>query len=315
MATPGSAVLRPPLSTEYQTTGIWKYRPYLTKYVFVHRGSVVLLAVLLLGATALQFVNPLIQGKFIDSARAGGPLRILIALGLLSPGTAVFAQLLSLVETSVAQSLGWKATNQLRGDLLVHTLRLDPSFHAHYTPGALIERIDGDVVLLANFFSRFVVYIVGNGLMIIAVLVLFWGIDWRVGLLMTALVAAATALIYLVRNVAPRRNNDVREASANQMGFILERIGGAEDIRSNGAVGYVMWDFYAYARSLYRRRQVAAVMETPTNWILVLALYGGLAVALGSGAYLFVQGAISLVQLGGNTIWFRRSADDRCRST
>jgi len=275
-------------------SAIRSYRHYLSRYVFPHRREVGLLSLALFAATGLQFASPLIQGRFIDGARAGQPMSTLLVLGVLALVTAAFGQAVSVTETYVAQRLGWRATNQLRDDLLVHTLRLDLSFFGSHTPGELIERIDGDVLLLANFFSRFVVYIVGNGLMIVLVLALFWKVDWRVGLAMTLLVVTATALIFAVRTLAPKYVEAGREASAAAMGFILEHLAGAEDLRANGAVEYVLWRFAGYARNLFRRRRVADVMATPTNWVLFFASYGGLALALGFGGYLFLHGAISL---------------------
>ena len=41
----------------------------------------------------------------------------------------------------------------LRADLAEHCLYLDMSFHNARTPGEMIERVDGDVNVLANFFS------------------------------------------------------------------------------------------------------------------------------------------------------------------
>jgi hypothetical protein len=38
-------------------------------------------------------------------------------------------------------------------DLTLHCLRLDMAFHHARTPGQMIERVDGDVGLLGNFFS------------------------------------------------------------------------------------------------------------------------------------------------------------------
>ena len=42
-------------------------------------------------------------------------------------------------------------TNQLRTNLATHCLQLDMPFHHRHTPGALIERIDGDVGQLERF--------------------------------------------------------------------------------------------------------------------------------------------------------------------
>ena len=69
---------------------------------------------------------------------------------------------------------------------VAHLLRLDASFHTARTPGELIERVDGDVAMLARFFSRFVVYVLGNGILILSVLALLFDVDWRIGLGLSA---------------------------------------------------------------------------------------------------------------------------------
>src|SRR5438067_707944 len=81
------------------------------------------------------------------------------------------------VEVHVAETVGLTATIRLRADLALHVLRLDPAFHAIHTPGELIERTDGDVATLGNFFSRFVVYLCGNALLLVGILVLLAQID------------------------------------------------------------------------------------------------------------------------------------------
>src|SRR5260370_27556469 len=60
-------------------------------------------------------------------------------------------------------------------------LRVDARCHTAHTPGELIERVDGDVATLARFFSRFVVSVLGNGLLLLGVLGLLYHVDWRVG--------------------------------------------------------------------------------------------------------------------------------------
>jgi ABC-type multidrug transport system fused ATPase/permease subunit len=249
---------------------------------------------LVLAGIVLQLANPLILRQFIDDAQRGEPLGTLTALAGAFLGVAIVTQVVSVTETYVAQDLGWLATNRLRVDLAVHCLRLDPPFYAAHSPGELIERIDGDVLTLANFFSRFVVYVLGNGLLVLGVIVLFWHIDWRVGLAMTALVAAAVIALYLLRDIANPHWRAARQASADLMGFIEERLSGTEDIRSSGATAYVMRGLYVRMRSLLRHRQRAIVIGYTLGWVLTLFFYGSMAIALGLGSYLFLQGSITI---------------------
>jgi ABC-type multidrug transport system fused ATPase/permease subunit len=244
----------------------------------------VVAACLLLATIGLQLANPLILRQFIDDAQRGEPAGTLSVIAAVFLAVAILAQVVSVAETYVSQNLGWLATNRLRVDLALHCLRLDPAFHAAHTPGELIERIDGDVLALTNFFSRFVVYVLGNGLMILGVLVLFWRVDWRVGAAMTALVIASAVAIQLLRDVATPHWRASRQASAELMGFIEERLSGTEDIRSSGATAYVMRRLYEHMRSLLRHRQWAAVIGYTLGWVLTLSFYGAMAIVLGLGS-------------------------------
>ena len=77
---------------------------------------------------------------------------------------AIVTQLLQIGATYFSEQLAWAATNALRRDLATHTLGLDMSFHTATSPGDIIERVDGDVAALANFFSQFVLQIIGGAL-------------------------------------------------------------------------------------------------------------------------------------------------------
>ncbi|HEY8291309.1 MAG TPA: ABC transporter transmembrane domain-containing protein, partial [Thermomicrobiales bacterium] len=108
-----------------------------------------LLAVTLCAIIGVQVVTPLVASRFIDQATAGGALRGLIFLALLTMGLALVGQGAAVAETYVAENVSWAATNALRADLVAHLLRLDAPFHTAHTPGELIERVDGDVTTLA----------------------------------------------------------------------------------------------------------------------------------------------------------------------
>ena len=88
------------------------------------------------------------------------------------------------------------ATNTAPADAkpMLHLLRLDLSFHHAHTPGELIERLDGDVTALANFFSRFVVYVAGNVVLLAGVVLLLGREDALIGL-ETAVFAVAILVI------------------------------------------------------------------------------------------------------------------------
>ncbi len=270
------------------------YRRLLSTYLKPQRLRVGMLAVLLGGSISLQLVSPQILRYFIDTARSGASLRTLTGVALFFLAVALAGQLVSVAETYVAENVGWTAANRLRADLALHCLQLDPGFHNLHTPGDLIERIDGDVAALGNFFSRFVGYVLGNGILLIGVLVLLWRIDWRIGLAVTTFVGAALIVLSYFRNFAVPHWAAARQANADLFGYLEERLGGTEDIRSSGAVAYALRGFFGASRDLlYKQRRAALIgVATTQNTFVLFGL--GTAVSLTIAAYLFKLGAITI---------------------
>lgn len=256
--------------------------------------SVAFLALLLGGNIGLQLYNPTVLKQFIDSAAAGAPPGRLIGLGLAFLASALAVQAVSLLATYVSQNVGWRATNQLRLDLTRHVLDLDLAFHTSRSPGELIERIDGDATLLANFFSQFVIRVVGNLLLMAGMLVALFLLDWRAGAAITCFAVLNLLGLLWTRGAAKDGWLASRQTSAEYFGFLGERLTGTEDIRANGAEPYVLRGFY----QMLRRRLGAELKAGRGMAITLVVSFGlialGMSTAFAISAYLVSVGAISL---------------------
>jgi ATP-binding cassette subfamily B protein len=270
------------------------YTQLLTKYLGPKRYSVISLSILVLASIGLQLVLPQIMGKFIDTVQAGGTLETLIRLGLVYIGLALVQLCISLGAAYLGENVGWGATNALRSDLASHCLQLDLSFHNSHTPGEMIERIDGDITALSNFFSHFVIQIVGNGLLLLGISFLLFKVNVGVGLTITIFMVVVLFILGRFRNIAVPHWKAERQASAELFGFLEERLAGTEDIGANGGKSYVMSHFYRLMRELLNRALRAAMMiNILLNTTLVLFAVGN-AAAFAVGAYLFEGEIISL---------------------
>jgi ATP-binding cassette subfamily B protein len=170
-------------------------------------------------------------------------------------------------------------------------------FHNARTPGELIERVDGDVGKLENFLSQFVVQVALNGLLLVSVVGLLFLMDWRVGLasalgVVVALACAAT----LSRPVADYSARE-RQASAELFGLLEERLSGTEDIRANGAVAYVLRRHLERSRALFRTSVTRAVLGVISWRSLNAAITIGGVVALTVGAFLALDGTLTIGQV------------------
>ena len=266
----------------------------LAAYLRPEWARALILVLLLLVGIGLQLANPQIVRIFIDEAQRGEPVERLVWIALLFLGIAVSTQLATIAETYVAETLGWRTTNALRADLTRHVLQLDATFHAEHTAGELIERIDGDVSAIADFFARFVVQVLGNGLFLVGVLLLLTGQDWRIGALLA--VCATAALVFMSRRggFVAVRSRAAREAAADLSSYIEERLGGLLDIKSNGADEHVMRGLVVRLANRFRSVESSVMAGSIFNAIVGLLLVLGTAAALGLSAALYGTGGMTL---------------------
>ncbi|MCU0522880.1 MAG: ABC transporter ATP-binding protein/permease [Anaerolineae bacterium] len=287
------------------------YRALLGTYLSPLRRQIVLLAVLLFGSIGLQLWTPQILRQFIDTAQrtaaqqtaaqgsigdqSGGVPDVLLRKAVLFFALVVIGRVVQVGATYVTQNVRWRATNRMRGDLAGHCLGLDMPFHNEQTPGSIIERIDGDVDVLSNFFSQFVLQVVGNAALLMGILVLLFREDWRIGVTFLVFVSlVAWVLVKSVSITAPLWKAQ-RQASSELFGFLEERLSGTEDIRANGAVAYVLRGLQKAVSQLYVRSQKAFMLSVSLNWGFsegMLAL--GTVLALALGGYLMLQGRLTI---------------------
>ena len=221
-----------------------QYSNLLSDYLKPQKGRVIKLAIALLSSIALQILNPQLLGYFIDTAVEGGKTETLITISLIFVGVAVLNQILAVLTTYLSEIVAWTATNALCLDLAEHCLKLDLSHHKSRTPGEWIERIDGDVVALSRFFSQLVIHVLGNGILLVGILTILLVEDWRAGLSLSVFSCMALSILLRVQRYAVVPWTRYRQKSAEFFGSIGEQISGREDLRANGAVGYVMQRFY-----------------------------------------------------------------------
>ncbi|MBE0699509.1 MAG: ABC transporter ATP-binding protein [Anaerolineaceae bacterium] len=271
-----------------------EYAVFLRRYLSTRMPLVTGLGITLFINIGLQLINPQILRSFIDSARAGAENNILVRMAFIFIGVAVSQQLINILVVYLTENLGWATTNQIRLDLARHALGLDMSFHTSHTPGEMIERIDGDVMALSNFFSQFILQVFGNSLLIIGILIVLLREDWRVTLTLTVFVAITVIILLRLANISTSSWEEERKASADLYGFLEERISGTEDIRSNNARDYVLDRFYRLTRTLMRKTITAGLKVNillNTTWSLFAV---GLAVSFLISGALFFAGSITL---------------------
>lgn len=264
------------------------------KYLASRWKLVAVITVIILVSTTLQLINPQLISDFIDGAMAGAPSAELTRLALIFLGFSVLQQALMILGAYVIQFVTWSATNELRNDVMEHTLRLDLSFHNNHSPGEMIERIVGDIAQLGNFFSRMTITLVANLIIIVSIVVLLWREAWTLGAVLAAFISVILVILFLTRNIAVQSFRTHRGAIADFVGFIEERLAGMEDIVGNGGREYTLFRLAQKKRVLRKAEIRQAYMGNLFYLTGFMPFMIGITIVLGMSADLYIKGLITL---------------------
>lgn len=257
-------------------------RPFLARSLF--------LVVLVVVGVGLRLAGPQLVRVVLDGAAAGRPFGALTFAASAFLGVAVASVLIAGAVTHASADLGWRATNQLRRDLLDAALARPLSFHEARTPGELIERVDTDPAGLSRFLTGFVVAAVTNVLMLVGALVVLYRQRWWLGVGLAAFAVVMVIVLARLRSVAAPRYRASRNATTLQMSFVSDRLRGADDIRATGAVDYVMPRFLETSFGAYRAARRARVTGDALGSAGSSLLKIGTLGALAGGIYLYRRG-------------------------
>ena len=280
--------------TQNSPSQLRQYSSLLVTYLGPQRFRVALMALLLFASIGLQLLGPQVIRIFIDSVQNGRDLHTLTFTALLFLVVTIGSRLVSALASYFSEDVGWQATNRLRADLAAHSLQLDRSFHSSHTPGELIERVDGDVDALANFFSQFVISVVGNGLLSLGILVLLAVENVWIGVVMLLYLIVAALAATRIQVLAKPTFHARRQTDAEMSGFFGEVLGALEDIASSGAAQYILRRYFLLQRLSNKAHIRSSFFWAAYENVWVMIDLVGTLLILVMGAYFFVHGTLSI---------------------
>lgn len=272
----------------------WHQNLWVIRYFTRQWQLMATLALFLLLTVGFQLGIPQVLRLFLDAVTAQVGWGEVVRVATFYIVAAFALRGIQVGENYLAELVAWKATNALRIDLVRHCLGLDLSFHLTHTPGELIERIDGDVGMLNNFFSRFVLVLITNALVAVGVIGILATIDWRLGLLYAGFAGLYVAAVFWLSTATVANFVQARQAEAALFGFLEERLDGIEDIRTNGATGYVLRLLAGLMGQRLFTQQHAVVVQGLISIVRMVIYIVGLLTGLAFAAILYQQGRITI---------------------
>ncbi|MCY3413468.1 MAG: ABC transporter ATP-binding protein [Candidatus Heimdallarchaeota archaeon] len=270
-----------------------KYYSLLKEYLKPYKVQIIILATLMFTRIGISLYYPQIVANYIDSITYKS-IDELQQLAIVYIVFAVLEQFIYVGSVFFAQNVSWGSTNKLRQDLLEHGVKLDMSFHNQYKPGQMIERIDGDVNALSNFFSQMVIALIANILLIFTIVLLMFLEDITIGFAFLIFIIISTFIIGKVRNIAVKHFREHREKAMLLFGFIEERLSGIEDIKAIGAIPGVKKDYYYLEKDKYRTMIKAVLISRTLNLAFNMLMGTAIAMGLAMGTPMYLSGEMSL---------------------
>ncbi|WP_083980048.1 ABC transporter ATP-binding protein [Demequina salsinemoris] len=192
-----------------------------------YRAHLALTAVLVVAASGLAVIPPLVVQRIFDEALfptsadgvVGAPdVRLLAELVAVTIAIFIGAAALGVWQTWVTSTVGNRVTGDLRVRLFSRLQSMELGFFTRTRTGVIQSRLQNDVGAVSGVLTTFVQSIVGNVVTVAASLVAMLLLDWRLTLLAVVLMPALVIVqrrVGLVRQrIAARTQESLSEMTA-----------------------------------------------------------------------------------------------------
>jgi ATP-binding cassette, subfamily B, bacterial len=270
-------------------------RRMLTFAVPYRKILVVFVPVVILDAV-IAAVNPLILRALIDNGILKKDADLVVWLALLVAVLALFDGGLALTERRISAYIGEHLIYDMRAKIFRHIQRMPLAFFTRTQTGALVSRLNNDVIGAQQAFTDLLSNVVGNLVTVVIVIIAMFFLSWQITLAALALVP-----LFLIpsRFVGQRIGSLTREGYNlnSEMNMVMQerfQVGGAMLVKLMGEPEGEATSFEAKAA---RVRDIGIAQATYARIFFVsLTLTASLATAIvyGVGGVAAVHGALAV---------------------
>lgn len=266
----------------------------LLPFVFEHKATLIVVAVLSILAAAATLGQPLLVGQVIDRVQKGDPLGMLVwALVAL----VVIGSIISGVQHFLLQRTGTAVVYSSRRRLVAQLLHLPVQEYDARRTGDLVSRVGTDTTLLYAVLTQGLADSIGSALIFVGAVVAMLLIDPVLLLLILVVVGASVAVVGALSGRI-RRATAVQQERVGELASGVERaVGSIRTIRAAGAANREQEDIERTARGAYDAGVAVAKASAFIVPIAGIALQLSLLVVLGVGGFRVASGAITVAQL------------------
>ncbi len=259
-----------------------------------HRRALVLFMVLSVVTAGLAVLTPLLAGDVINAISGDGDRSVVIRLAVLIAIIAIAEAAFGLFSRWLSANIGEGLILDLRTAVYDHVQRMPIAFFTRTRTGALVSRLNNDVLGAQRAFTNTLSGVVSNLVMLILTLVVMIGISWQI----TALTLVLLPIFVLPARRMGARLAQLQRESANfnatMTSQMTERFSapGATLVKLFGRPDEESREFAARASRVRDIGVRTAMLQFV--FITALTLVSALALALvyGLGGFYALQGSL-----------------------
>ncbi|WP_132123567.1 ABC transporter ATP-binding protein [Actinocrispum wychmicini] len=260
-----------------------------------HRSLLVTFLILTVASAVLAVTTPVLAGRVVDAIVGGHDAGVVVGLAVLIAGLAILDALLGVVERWQSARIGEGLIYDLRGAVFEHVQQMPVAFFTRTRTGALVSRLNNDVMGAQRAFTSTLSGLVANVIQLVLSLGVMITLSWQVTLLALVLLPI---FVLPARRVGRKLADLQREAAGLNAAMttqMTERFSapGATLVKLFGRPRVEAEEFSARAG---RVRDIGVKNAMATRWFMTsLTLVSALATALvyGLGGWLAIGGQLA----------------------
>ena len=264
-------------------------------FIAQYRSRLILYLVVSALGAVLTVVSPILAGDVVNAIVEGSEVQIVINLALLIAGVAVLEAILNIISRWQSASLGERTIYDLRTSVFDHVQRMPIAFFTRARTGALVSRLNNDVIGAQTAIARTLPTVVMNVVTLGVTLVVMFTTSWQI-----TLVSLLLLPIFLLpaRTIGHRIANQTRERAKRNAAMgdqMTERFSapGATLVKLFGEQGHESRVFAERADSVRDSGVRISVWTSVFMTMLTLVSSLALAAVYGIGGYQALTGSLN----------------------
>ncbi|MDF2559034.1 MAG: transporter [Microbacterium sp.] len=266
----------------------------LLPFLFEHKRTLIVVAVLSVVGAATSLVQPLLVGQVIEAVQSDTGIGILVWLLV---GFVIVSSVISGFQHYLLQRTGTAVVHSSRRKLIARILHLPTSeFDARRT-GDLVSRVGTDTTLLYAVLTQGLADAVGSAVLFLGALIAMLLIDPILLLLIVVVIGISVTVVVLLSGRI-RTASTAQQEKVGELASGVERaVGSIRTIRASGATERETAAVSELASDAYGIGVRIAKISSMVVPVSGIALQLSLLVVLGVGGFRVAAGAITIASL------------------